>query len=143
MRFYALLFSVVCCFLIKAQENYSSLTRKALETMWKAKTQQDYEKALAMYENAFKIDPDKIDGTGLYKASVLASELKNYDKAFKYLTPLVAMKITEDGYPGWVYLAGKYSDGEYKNLLTDPRWKTLEEQAIKNKESFYLMFTTS
>lgn len=137
MRFYIIVFLVLSCFFIKAQENYSSLTRKALETMWKAKTEQDYQKALDMYENAFATYPDHIDGTGLYKASVLASELKNNDKAFQYLTPLAAMKTTEDGDPGWIYLAGNYSDGEYKNLLADPRWQALKQKALKDKENFY------
>ncbi|WP_267402113.1 MULTISPECIES: alpha/beta hydrolase-fold protein [unclassified Chryseobacterium] len=137
MRFYVIVFLVLSFFFTKAQENYSSLTRKALETMWKAKTEQDYQKALDMYENAFATYPDHIDGTGLYKASVLASELKNNDKAFQYLTPLAAMKTTEDGYPGWIYLAGKYSDEEYKNLLADPRWKDLKQKALQDKENFY------
>ncbi len=40
-------------YLTKAQENYSTLTRKALETMWKAKDSTGYKKALSMYENCF------------------------------------------------------------------------------------------
>ena len=124
-------------FFVKAQENYSTLSRKALETMWKSKDETGYKKALDMYEEAFRIYPDSIDGTGLYKASVLASELKEYDKAFQYLTPLAAMKTDEDGYPGWIYIVGNYSESEYKNLLSDPRWNALKLKAIKDKSKFY------
>lgn len=124
-------------FIVKAQENYSTMTQRALETMWKAKDEASYKKALNLYENAFEIYPDSIDDLGLYKSSVLASELKDYDKAFKYLTPLTSMKADEDGYPSWGYIIGKYSESEYKNLLSDPRWNTLKQKALKNKILFY------
>src|SRR5690606_2824298 len=130
---------IICLFFTctNAQENYSTLTQKALETMWKSKDETGYKKALDMYEEAFRIYPDSIDGTGLYKASVLASELKDYDKAFKYLTPLVAMKIDKDGYQGWKYIVGKYSEKEYKNLISDARWSNLKINAQKDKKQFY------
>ncbi|MCT2560615.1 alpha/beta hydrolase-fold protein [Chryseobacterium herbae] len=137
MRYYLTLSLFLVCLLVNGQENYSTLTQKALETMWKAKDETGYQKSLDMYEEAFKIYPDSIDGTGLYKASVLASELKNTDKAFKYLTPLAKMKADEDGYPGWGYVIGESSNGEYKNLLNDPRWKTLVQGAVRDKELFY------
>ncbi|PQA95110.1 hypothetical protein B0A69_06580 [Chryseobacterium shigense] len=137
MRYYLTLGLTLLCFLVNGQENYSTLTQKALETMWKAKDETGYQKALTLYEDAFKIYPDSIDGTGLYKASVLASELKNYDKAFQYLIPLAAMKADEDGYPGWDYVIGESSKSEYKNLLDDPRWKTLVKSALRDKELFY------
>lgn len=137
MRYFLVIIFAFIGFIAKAQENYSTLTRKALETMWKAKDEIGYKKALEMYEEAFKIYPDSIDGTGLYKASVLASELKDYEKAFQYLTPLAAMKTDEDGYPGWSYIVGNYSESQYKNLLSDPRWNALKIKAIKDKEQFY------
>ncbi|WP_410879825.1 alpha/beta hydrolase-fold protein [Myroides sp. DW712] len=105
--------------------------------MWKAKDESGYKKALEMYESAFETYPDSIDGTGLYKSSVLASELKDYDKAFKYLTPLAAMKTDEDGYPGWSYILGSYSESEYKNLLSDLRWNILKQKALEDKVLFY------
>lgn len=126
------------CFTGEAQENYSTLTQKALETMWKAKDETGYKKALEMYENAFKVYPDSIDITGLYKASVIASELKEYDTAFKYLIPLAAIKTNKDGDIGWNYIVGEYSENEYKNLLTDSRWEKLKENAFKDKNQFYL-----
>lgn len=137
MRYYIALFLVLLSLFAKAQENYSTLARKALETMWKAKDENGYKQALDMYEDAFRIYPDSIDETGIYKASVLASELKDYDKAFKYLTPLSEMKTDEDGYPGWSYIMGNDSEIEYKNLLSDPRWNTLKVKAEKDKEQFY------
>lgn len=137
MRYCITLFLILLGLLTKAQENYSTLTQTALETMWKAKDESDYKKALNIYEEAFRIYPDSIDGLGLYKSSVLASELKDYDKAFKYLTPLVAMKVDEEGYPGWSYIIGKYSEKEYKNLLSDSRWETLKIKAEKDKKQFY------
>lgn len=137
MRYCIALGLILFSFLAKAQENYSTLSRKALETMWKSKDEIGYKKALNMYEEAFRIYPDSIDGTGLYKASVLASELKDYDKAFQYLSPLASMKTDEDGYPGWSYIVGKSSDNEYKNLLSDPRWNSLKTKATKDKTAFY------
>lgn len=137
MRYYLALALVLVCFLVSGQENYSTQTRKALETMWKAKDSKDYQKALNMYEEAFRTYPDSIDGTGLYKSSVLASELKNYDKAFQYLTPLSKMKTDEDGYPGWTYVIGESSESEYKNLQDDPRWGALKQNALLDREQFY------
>lgn len=137
MRYHLLFGLVLFSFIVEAQQSYSALTQKALETMWKSKDEQGYKKALDMYEDAFKTYPDSIDGTGLYKASVLASELKDKDKAFQYLTPLAAMKADENGYPGWSYIVGNYSESEYKNLLSDPRWNALKIKAQKDKVAFY------
>ncbi len=123
-------------FIVTAQ-TYSEMTTKALETMWSAQDTLDYRKALSLYEEAFLKFPDSINGTGLYKASVLASELKDIDKAFKYLTPLSEMEKDEDGYPGWSYVIEEYSREEYKNLLDDARWTNLEQKATVNKEKFY------
>lgn len=122
---------------VKAQETYSTLTEKALKTMWKAKDSTGYRKSLDMYENAFKKFPDSIDGLGLYKSSVLASNLKETDKAFKYLTPLSKMEKDEYGYPGWIYIVGRYAKEEYKNLLNDSRWKKLEKKAVIDKKVFF------
>lgn len=113
------------------------LARKALEAMWKARDTTAYRNALNMYENAFRIYPDSIDGGALYKASVLASELKDPDKAFQYLIPLSRMESDGYGYPGWNYVVGKYSESEYKNLLGDPRWEALKQKATIAKQQFY------
>lgn len=108
--------------------------------MWDAQNLVGYQKSLDMYEEAFRIYPDSIDMLGLYKASVLASNLKDNDKAFGYLTPLTAMKMDKNGYPGYTYVLNKYAEGEYKNLLSDPRWETLKEKAKEYKTLFYKGF---
>lgn len=137
MKFYLTLTLILIAFFANGQDNYSTLTQKALETMWKSKDEAGYEKALEMYETAFRMYPDSIDGTGLYKSSVIAAELKDYNKAFKYLIPLAKMTTDEDGIPGWSYIIGESAESEYKNLLADPRWTVLKQNAIKNKEKFY------
>lgn len=137
MRYYIALVLILINFLASGQERYSTLTQKALETMWQSKDEIGYKKALDMYEKAFKIYPDSIDGTGLYKSSVIASELKEYDKAFQYLTLLAKMNTDEHGFPGWSYIIGESAESEYKNLLNDPRWNLLEQNAAKDKEKFY------
>lgn len=137
MKYYIALALILLSLKIKAQQNYSTLTQQALQNMWQAKDEPGYRQALKMYEDAFELYPDSIDGTALYKSSVLASKLKHYDKAFKYLTVLSAMKTDKDGYSGWSYIIGKYSKNEYENLLSDPRWTQLEEKAIVDKAIFY------
>ncbi|ANF52266.1 hypothetical protein A0O34_17840 [Chryseobacterium glaciei] len=137
MRYSITLSLLLISFLASGQESYSVLTQKALETMWRSKDEIGYKKALNMYEEAFRKFPDSIDGTGLYKSSVIASELKDYDKAFKYLTLLAKMNTDEDGYPGWSYVLGESAESEYKNLLDDPKWNILKQNAIKDKKTFY------
>lgn len=105
--------------------------------MWKSKDEAGYQKAFELYEEAFRQYPDSIDGLGLYKSSVLASELKNYDKAFRYLGLLASKEMDEDGMPGWSYVVGMYSEKEYKNLLHDPRWAALKTKALLDKNHFY------
>lgn len=137
MKPYILTVLILCGYIVNAQDNYSYQTTNALQLMWKAKNEIDYKKALDLYEAAFDTYPDSIDTYGLYNASVLASQLKDYDKAFKYLTPLSAMKIDQDGYPIWSYIIGQYSQQDYKNLVNDPRWKVLKHKAIEDKASFF------
>ncbi|MCO4304943.1 alpha/beta hydrolase-fold protein [Riemerella anatipestifer] len=136
MKKYIVLFFILLSSVSEAQENYSKLTQKALKTMWDAKDEEGYKKALEMYEEAFKIYPDSIEDVGLYKAAVLASELKNYDKAFQYLDSLVDIK-KDNIFIGWSSITGNYSENEYKNLLSDPRWQILKTKAEKNKKQFY------
>jgi predicted esterase len=137
MKYIISLSLLLISLLVNGQENYSALTQKALETMWKSKDEAGYKKALDMYEEAFKIYPDSIDGTGLYKSSVIASELNDYDKAFKYIIPLAKMQPDEDGVAGWSYIIGESAQSEYKNLLLDPRWNILKQNAIKDREKFH------
>lgn len=140
MRYFAFIFTLFLSQILQAQDNYTTLTKKALQTMWDAKDLAGYQKSLDQYEEAFKLYPDSIDGLGLYKASVLASNLEKFDKAFGYLTPLTAMKMDESGYPGFTYVLNEYAEGEYKNLLSDPRWEELKAEAEKSKALFYKEF---
>lgn len=130
-----LLCITVCLF---SQDDYKQLSREALETMWQAKDSSGYAKALSMYEAAFKKFPESIDGTGLYKASVLAGELKDYDKAFYYLYLLKDIDPEKNsGFPGWRVITGNYSESEYKNLLKDARWQALRKDAFAMKTAFF------
>ncbi len=135
-----------CCYLLVlqlfsysllAQESYTSLTEKALTLMWEAEDATAYRASLSLYEAAFERFPDSIDHLGLYKASVLAGELKELDKAFRYLQPVYEVEEDEYGTPGWAYIVGEYSTSEYKNLLEDPRWKKLTTRALERKKKFY------
>lgn len=137
MKYCCFLFSILYCSLSFGQENYSKLTGKALETMWSAKDSTGHRTAFQLYEEAFHKFPDSIDDLGRYKASVLASNLKEFDKAFKYLEPLANKKFDEDGYPGWSYILGKFSEDEYKNLLKEEKWSLLRSRAEENKKIFF------
>lgn len=122
---------------ILAQDSYSSLTEKALSLMWEAKDSAAYRTSLSLYETAFERFPDSVDHLGLYKASVLAGELKEMDKAFTYLQAVYEVEEDEYGTPGWAYVVGEYSASEYKNLLDDSRWKKMEAKALERKKRFY------
>ncbi len=119
-----------------AQESYSDLTNEAIHII-NVEEETKYQKAYQMIEDAFETFPDSIDGTGLYYASNLNAMMKNYDKAFEYLIPLAAMEKDEEGYPGWSYVLDEYAQEDYKNLMSDPRWKTLKQQAQKDSLVFF------
>ncbi|MHC5202749.1 alpha/beta hydrolase-fold protein [Myroides sp. LJL119] len=137
MKNYLLLVFLLLSITNKAQENYSTLTQLALETMWNAKDSNDTKKALELYQQAFGLFPDSIDQLGLYKASVLASQLKDYDTAFSYLIPLTQNTDQNNKSLPWSYILGKYSQKEYQNLLLDPRWEQLKDKAELDKTAFY------
>ncbi|MDY6121600.1 MAG: hypothetical protein SPI72_00720 [Porphyromonas sp.] len=131
------LLCVSLCSTLCGQENYSTLTRDALKTMWQAEDSVGLRTSFDMYERAFLLSPDSIDETGLYKASVLASKLREYDKAFRYLTLLMELKPDFPIAPNWSYVVGESSESEYKNLLLDLRWKDLRRRAMNDKRIFY------
>ncbi|MEX0273038.1 MAG: hypothetical protein AB3N16_01525, partial [Flavobacteriaceae bacterium] len=131
-----LLFSVLLLGKLKAQENYSNITGQAIVII----NEQDstkYQKAYDLFEKAFENFSDSINGTGLYYASILNAELKNYDKAFQYLSPLAKMEKDEDGYPGWSFVLDEYAEEDYKNLMGDKRWKALKIAAQRDSLQFF------
>ena len=135
MKFYCFILTLGLFLNSQAQDTYTSLTQTALKTMWKARGDQvQLQIALDLYEDAFARFPDSIDPLGLYKSSVLAGQLGDLDKAFKYLTPL---SETNGTFPGWNYIVGEYASSEYENLLEDPRWKTLEVKALAKRKAFF------
>ena len=116
-------------------QSYTKLADSALRLMWKAKDTVGYRKSLNLYEEAFKLYPKEINTTGLYKASVIASELKNNDKAFYYLEKILAMNNEEN--TTWDYLTFVYPQKEYENLFNDKRWSIILGKAENMKAAFF------
>ncbi|UHO36721.1 hypothetical protein H5J24_12860 [Chryseobacterium capnotolerans] len=137
MKYGIAMLMILFGFFVEAQENYSTLTERASEVMDEAKDEAGYRKALDLYEEAFRSYPQNKDSDGLYNASILASKLKSNDKAFQYLIPLSSVKGSGNSFPGWNYILEDDAENEYKNLLSDPRWASLKEQAVKYKTQFY------
>lgn len=121
---------------VNAQNTYTALTEKAINIV-KSKDSTQFAHALSLFEKAFKISPDSINKTGLYHASILASNQKETEKAFKYLIPLAKMEIDEEGYPGWEYILNDDAEIDFKNIAKDPRWEALKTAAGNNKEEFF------
>ena len=136
MKRIILLITILFTLSVNAQESYSELTKKAIQTV-KSEDSINYKTALNIFDKAFKKYPDSINGNGLYYASILASTLKNKDKAFKYLTSLAKMEADEDGYPGWSFVLDEYAKEDYKNLMSDKRWNILKTNALADKIKFF------
>lgn len=134
MKRYLIILLLFACFNSHAQ-NYKTLTDSALHTMWAARDSVGERRALELYEKAFKLFPKDIENLGLYKASVLAGDLHDLDKAFFYLKPVAKNRLAR--YPRWTFITGKYFKSEYANLITDPRWETLFRNATAEKNAFY------
>ncbi len=121
---------------ISAQESYSKLTAQASNIV-KSQDSLNYGQASKQFQEAFAKYPDSIKDTDFYYASILYSELKELDKAFRYLTPLVAKETDDEGFPGWTFVLDSYAQDDYKNLLTDPRWTELTKSASIAKNQFF------
>lgn len=119
----------------KAQ-SYAKLADSALHLMWDATDTIGYRNSLNVYEKAFKLYPTKVDQTGLYKSSVIAAELKEYNKAFNYLEQLLA--INNDLNTTWSSLTFVYPQKEYENLFDDKRWPIILAKAQLMKASFFI-----
>lgn len=137
MKYGITIFLILFGLFVEAQENYSTITEKASEVMEESKDETGYRKAFDLYEKAFSMFPQSIDSDGLYNASVLASKLNSNDKAFEYLISLSSVKGSGNSFPGWNYILEEEAEKEYKNLLSDPRWKGLKQKAVQYKTQFY------
>lgn len=136
MKRYPIILVVLLVSISQAKaQSYAKLTDSALHLMWDSKDTVGYRKSLNLYEQAFKLYPKLIDKTGLYKTSVLASELKAYDKAFKYLEMLLAMNNEEN--TTWSALTFVYPQREYENLFNDKRWPAILAKAQNMKVIFF------
>lgn len=137
MKKYSIVFVVFIiniCFL-NAQNSYKLLITKGESSL--KKNTANYQNALAIYEDAFQKFPDSIQPYQIYRASIFASKINDKNKAFKYLTQLSELEKDEEGYPGWDYVIGDYAQEDYANLLTDKRFKKLEEKARLNQHIFF------
>lgn len=133
-RYLIVLLFLIAASQLKAQ-SYTKLADSALHLMWDAKDTVGYRNALNLYEKAFKLFPNEITQTGFYKASVIASELKAYDKAFSYLDKLLAMNSEEN--TTWGSLTFVYPQKEYENLFNDKRWPIVLGRAQNMKDTFF------
>ncbi|WP_431291718.1 hypothetical protein [Pedobacter sp. P26] len=115
-------------------QTYTRLTDSALNVMWDAKDTVDYRKSLNLYKKAFIQFPKEVSDQSLYKASVLASELKDNNGAFEYINHFLA--LNNDERTTWDYLTFEYPQNEYKNLFKDSRWPVVLAKAQKMKSVF-------
>ena len=136
MKYRLLLITTLVSVAINAQESYSTLTNKALQTV-KSEDTTNYKAALTLFDDAFVKYPDSINGTGLYYASIAAAYTNNKDKAFKYLSSLAKMQTDDEGYPGWTFVLDEYAKEDYKNLLNDERWNRLQTNALLDKTNYF------
>lgn len=133
-RFLIFLLLLVSAGQLTAQ-SYKKLTDSALRIMWDAKDTVGYRNSLKLYEKAFQLYPKEITGSGYYKASVVAAELKEFDKAFNYLDKLLAMNNEEN--TTWSSLTFVYPQKEYENLFNDKRWPIVLGKAQNMKATFF------
>ena len=131
-------FTIALLFILIGQakaQSYAKLADSALRIMWDAKDTVGYRQSLNLYQKAFQLYPQKVNALGLYKAAVLAGELKELDKAFEYLEQLLAINTTQT--TTWSSLTSRYVQSEYKNLLDDKRWPALAQKAQQMKAAFF------
>ena len=135
MKPYLVLLLIVISITKLNAQSYTKLADSALHLMWDAKDTTDYRNSLNVYEKAFKLYPNSIDKTGLYKAAVISAELKELNKSFEFLEKLLS--INSDLNTTWSSLTSKYTTSEYKNLLADKRWALIAEKAQSMKDVFF------
>jgi predicted esterase len=135
MKKIILLITILFTISVKAQESYFDLTAMVIKTV-KTEDSTNYKTAIDAFDKAFKKYPDSINGTGLYYASILAASLKSKDKAFEYLSTLAKMNTDDEGYPGWSFVLDEYAKEDYRNLLNDKRWNSLENEALIDRQHY-------
>ena len=135
MRRFLLLLLLLVGFTQLYGQTYTKLRDSALNLMRGAKDSAGLRKSFDLYKKAFKQYPEKVDRLGLYKASVVAGELREFDSGFSYLERLLGFNTLSD--PSWSYVAGPYTDYEFKNYKEDKRWQALVAKGIMLKNQFY------
>lgn len=135
MKGYNILLAFMFSMVAFGQNTYSALLNQADDLLEQYQDEPGKREAFALYEKAFKLFPDSVQTVDLSEISVIASELKESDKAFAYLDRLIKIERGQYGFPGWQNVTNKTALEEYKNLLDDPRWVTLmdEVQSLKSK----------
>ncbi|MGM7551993.1 alpha/beta hydrolase-fold protein [Myroides odoratimimus] len=128
----AFMFSIVSF----GQSTYSKLINQADDLLEEHEDEQSKRQAFSLYEKAFKSFPDSITAADLSEISIIASELKEADKAFAYLDRLIKIERAQYGFPGWQNVTNKSALEEYKNLLDDPRWASMMSEAHALKAKF-------
>lgn len=136
-KIFSILFLLTITTIGNTQDTYSDIINKAEKLAQNEEDSLAQNEALNQYAKAFKKFPDSLNDYHLYRASLIANNLKDFDKALEYLTPLAEMIEDEEGYPGWDYIVGDYSDEDYANLQGEPRWEKLRKKALVDKQNFF------
>jgi len=118
-----------------AQEDYNTLSQKALKSMQQAKNEEDNQKTLHLYEDLFLRYPDSIEGVDLFRSAAVATRIMDKEKAFLFLNQLQDTK--DDDYPYWNYILAKYTESELKILVDDSRWQHIKQKAQTEKNIFF------
>lgn len=118
-----------------AQESYTQWIKQA-EDLVEQDKEESRKKALHYYEEAFAHYTDSITLEDRYEGALLAAELKEIDRAFVFLTPMLGEQKDGNGFRGWTYLLHEDATEEFQHVMDDPRWKTLVEEAQRQKTAF-------
>jgi len=118
-----------------AQEGYTQWIEQAEDLAGQDK-EESRKKALSYYVEAFAKYTDSITLEDRYEGALLAAELKEVDCAFRFLTPMLEEQKDGNGFRGWTYLLHEDATEEFQNVLTDPRWKVLVDEAQRQKSAF-------
>ncbi|MGS4347090.1 hypothetical protein ACKUSY_16175 [Myroides odoratus] len=118
-----------------AQEGYTQWIKQA-EDLVEQDKEEARKKALDYYEEAFAKYADSISLEDRYEAALLAAELKEIDRAFVLLTPMLNKQKDGNGFRGWTYLLHEDATEEFQNVIDDPRWKPVVDEAQRQKSTF-------